>query len=194
MFDLSQASEGSVQINYQKVGIYDNVMISEVVLEKTTKNFIDYMRLITKGTNGEVGTSAKMFLSTEIKNNEDGTPKKTSGWGVTARNLIELIKSTNNIDEDSAVAMIKGIPSKETLAQKVSAILVGKPFRGKFKGTTNEKGYIYPELSQSESMRVNPTKMYFDATRDVKPYILPSNTTNSFETSSVNSDIDPLPF
>lgn len=189
MFDLNQASEGNVSLNYQTTGVHDNIMVSEVVLEKTSANQVDYMRLVTKGSAGEVGTSPKMFLGTEIKEG-----KKTSGWGVTARNLVDLIKATHNVDEETAKSMIKGIASKEELAAKVSALLVGKPFRAKFKGVTTSKGTIIAELGQAESMRITPTKMVFNALRDIKPYSGPVESSLTDEPVADASQNEALPF
>lgn len=195
MFDLSQASEGRDEstplVIYQKPGIADNVVISDVVLEYTTKNNVQYMRLITKGANGEVGKGPQMYLSTDIKNNTDGTPKKTSGWGVTARVLTDLIKATHNVTEEVATPMIKGIETPQALIEKVSALLVGKPFRAKFKGATSAKGYIFAELSQSESMRVEPTKMKFNESYDIKPYEGPMTTSTENKEVPI---VDNLPF
>jgi len=187
MFDINQASEGSVQINYQKVGIFDNVKISEVVLEETSKAAVPYMRLKTIGADGALGTSPKMFLSTDVKQG-----KKTSGWGVTARNIIDLIKATHNVEEDAAKAMIAQIPDANALITKISAILVGKPFRAKFKGRVTEKGTTIAELGQVESMRVETTKMSFNVLRDITPYSGPVSTTVDSEDLHVSND--PLPF
>lgn len=184
MFNLSEASAGNTGSIYQQPGIYDNVVISEVVLEKTTKNDVPYMKFITKGPNGEIGNSPKMFLSTDVKEG-----KKTSGWGVTARNLVDWIKATYNVDEDTAKTKITNINSQEQLIQTVSALLVGKPARVKFKGVTSTKGTIFAEVGQVESMRVTPTAMRYDASRDIKAY----EGTTSTTVSNV-PDMDALPF
>lgn len=179
MFDLNQASEGNNGKQFQNTGIFDNVKVSEVVLEKTSKNQVSYMRLVTEGSNGEIGSSPKMFLSTDVKEG-----KKTSGWGVTARSLVDLLKATYNVTEEAAKAMMPNVNSEQELVQKVSTLLVGRPFRAKFKGTTNEKGYIYAELGQAESMRIEPTKMHFDATRDIKAYSGPVTVETSVSSTS----------
>lgn len=187
MFNLSEASEGNTQLLYQTIGIHDNVMISEVVLEETSEKRVPYMKLVTKGANGEIGQSPKMFLGTEVK-----PGKKTSGWGVTARNLVDLIKATYNISEDEAKSKITNITSSEELIQKVSALLVGKPFRAKFKGVTSSKGLVFAELGQAESMRVENTAMHFDPIRDTKPFA-GAITTVINTTEGINSN-DNLPF
>lgn len=188
MFDLNQASEGSVQVNYQKTGIFDNVTVSEVVLEKTAANNVPYMRLVTKGADGAIGSSSRMFLSTEVREG-----KKTSAWSITARNIVDLIKATHNVDDDTAKGMITNINSQEALVQKVSALLVGKPFRAKFKGVTSSKGLIYAELGQAESMRTTPTNMKFNVERDIKPYEGTVVVTSKENVGSTSS-IDDLPF
>ncbi len=198
MFDLNQASEGreNTGINYQTPGIFDNVRVSEVVLEKTIKNSVPYMRLITDSPEGTTGTSAKMFLSTDVKTNPDGSPKKTSGWGVTARNLVDLLKATHNVDEETAKGLISGITTPDALVKKVSALLVGKPFRAKFGGETSSKGYIFAVIRQVESMKVEPTKMKFNKEWDVKPYtgVTSTDSTEAVNSTSENNDINSLPF
>ncbi len=97
MFNLSDAAEAntSSQVSYQKPGIFDNVVISEVGL-KHAANGSPYIRMSTSGANGEIGNSTRMFLGTEVKEG-----KKTSGWGVTARNLINLLMAIYNVEETS---------------------------------------------------------------------------------------------
>lgn len=169
MFDLKDAPEANAlpEISYQKPGIYDNVVISEVVLEQTNANHIPYMRVITQGTNGEQGSGPRMFLSTDVK-----PGKKTSGWGVTARNLTDWLMATHNVEEAEAKTMITGVASNEALVTKVSALLVGRKFRAKFKGETSQKGNIYAMLAQAESMKVpsESTKLKYSETYDIKPY------------------------
>jgi hypothetical protein len=190
MFDLNQASEGNVQVNYQTVGIHDNIVISEVVLEQTSANKVDYMRLKTQGADGAQGTSVKMFLGTEVKEG-----KKTSGWGVTARNLVDLIKSTHNVDEATAKGMVPKVNSKEELVDRIAALLVGKPFRAKYKGRTTEKGTVIAELAQVESMRVSPSRMTFNAIRDVAPFSGTSYNSNNTTSEVVDTTAnDGLPF
>lgn len=186
MFDLNQASEGSTSINYQTPGIFDNVKISEFVLEETSANKVPYIRYKTIGANNELGSSPKMFLSTDVKEG-----KKTSGWGVTARNIVELIKATHNVDDDAAKALMPAVSSKEELAQRLSALLVNKSFRAKFKGRTTEKGNIIAEVAQVESMRVSPTKMFFNPNRDIEPF---TGTTTVTSQSGLTAASDGLPF
>lgn len=185
MFNLSEASEGSTQLSYQTPGIYDNVSISEVVLEETSTNKVPYMKLVTKGANGEIGQSPKMFLSTDVK-----PGKKTSGWGVTARNLVDLLKATYNISDDEAKSKMPSVNSAQELIEKVSALLVGKSFRAKFKGVTSSKGLVYAELGQAESMRVENTAMRYDPARDIKPF---EGTTTVSTTDAIGGN-DALPF
>lgn len=175
MFDLSQASEGNVSSNYQKPGIYDNVVISEVVLEETSRQKVPYLRLVTKDTDGAIGSSVKMFLGTETKEG-----KQTSGFAITARNIVDLIIATHNIEEAAAKAMIK-VATPQELVDKTAALLVGKPFRCKFKGTYTAKNNIYAEIGQVESMRIETTRMNYKEARDIKPYQGPVvvNTTES---------------
>lgn len=189
-FNLNDAPEKTNNTNYEKKayqqpGIYDNVKITEVVLGKSSLRSIPYMQLKTVGPNGELGRSNNMWLSTTVGKNLDGSPKKTSGWGVTARNLIEMIVATHNISHEEARA-IQLVPDNENnteklhalLVNKVSALLIGKPFRGKFKGEQGKPredgtpGLIYTTLDLVESMNIpaSESKLRFDPAKDIKMY------------------------
>ncbi len=167
-FNLSEAGEKQQGTQYQKVGVYPDVKVTEVVLEKSTVKQVPYLKLITSGANGEVGQSNKMFLSTTV-----GEGKKTSAWAITARNLVDLIMATHNVDEDTAKGMIV-VENENQLLAKVSALLVGRPFRAKFKGEEGSKGNgtIFATLAQVESMKVPSaeSRLSFDPTRDIKKY------------------------
>lgn len=171
MFDLKDASD-KLTNTYQKPGIA-NVTITAVSLEETGTNKVPFIQLLTESESGDVGKSGRMFLSTEVK-----PGKKTSGWAVTARNLVDIIMATKNISEDDAKATISGIANKEQLAAKLSAILIGGKLRAKFKGETNEKGNIYATLAQVESLSVPvaETSLRYDASRDIKPFTGTSTT------------------
>ena len=184
-FNLNEASEKNT-IDYQKPGIYDNVIITEVVAEKSSVKAVPYLKLVTKGTNGEVGSSARMFLSTVV-----GEGKKTSAWAITARHLVDLLKATNNVDEATAKSMIN-VENEQQLISKVSALLVGKPFRAKFKGEEGQKGGIFAVLSLVESMQVDKaaSSLKFSIEKDIKKYEGPK-TTEAPTSAAVNSD---LPF
>ena len=192
MFDLNQASDNVSVNKYQVPGIFDNVRFKEAKLEATSKQGVPYIKLVTEGPNGEIGSSAKLFLSTTANQG-----KSKSAWSVTARNIVNFIKSTHNVDEETAKSMIdpSQIKSAEDLVKKLNAILVGRPFRAKFKGeqstkTVDGKSYtnIYATLAQTESMS-SETRMTYDPTRDIKvsDYV-PAGS----EATSV--DNDPLPF
>jgi hypothetical protein len=191
MFDLNAASAQPTGKKYQEVGIYDNVKISGVELNKTTVNQVPYLRLLTEGENGEIGSSAKLFLSTTAKNENS-----QSAWSVTARNLVNLIKATHNVDEDKAKAMIdpSKLKNEEDLRNKVQNLLVGRPFRAKFKGETSQKGYVFAVLAQPESMKITETKMKFDPAKDIKAFT-PFAGQNTLEANVVPvSDTDENPF
>lgn len=195
MFNLSDAPEGNTLpvTVYQKTGIFDNVVISEVVLEHSSKAGVPYMRVITQGVNGEIGSGPKMYFSTDVKEG-----KRTSGWGVTARSLTDWIMSTHNVDEVTAQDLMKEIPTIDAAIKKVSALLVGRKFRAKFKGETSQKGNIYAILAQTESMQVplESSRLKYSADYDIKPYtgitqqVIPSG--NDLMNSTVNNDS--LPF
>lgn len=166
MFDLKEKSEKNTGPIYQRPGVSENVKISKVSIEKTLTNQVPYLQLETVGSGGEVGKSSRMFLSTDKKEG-----KKSSAWAVTARNLTDLITSTHNVSEDDASAMIK-VDTTDQLLAKVSAILVGRPFRAKFKGTETARGAVIAELAGVESMNVpaSETRLRYDATRDITRY------------------------
>lgn len=187
MFNLKDASE-KITNEYQKPGI-TNVTFTGVVLEKTKTNQVPFIKLQTKSDSGEIGNSSQMFLSTEKK-----AGKSMAAWNVTARNLVDILKSAHNCDDDAAKAMI-AVESQDQLVTKLSALLVGKKVRAKFKGETSEKGNIFAILSQTESLHVAPeaSSLKFDAARDIKSFQgIPQNntTTESFSTAN-NTD---LPF
>lgn len=188
-FNLKEAGEKNTS-TYQRPGIYDNVSVTEVLLEKSSKKQVPYLKLVTKGPNGETGYSTKMFLSTTV-----GEGKKASAWSITARNLVDLITATHNINDDEAKTKIADIPTEEALVAKVSALLVGKPFRAKFKGEegSNGNGTIFASLAQVESMQVQPTNLRYSADRDIKKYDGPVQTEAAMATTS-NSGTSDLPF
>lgn len=200
---------------YQKPGIAENVKISEVTLGKSSLNSVPYMELTTIGENGEIGKSNRMWLSTQIGKNNDGTLKKTSGWGVTARNIVELIMATHNITEEEAKA-IELVPNdapKETegdkemlrniLIKKVASLLVGRQFRAKFKGKQakpredGSTGTIFATMDLVESINVPKaeSKLRFDPSRDIEMYVDYSSNTNTTINPEINKkDPNDLPF
>lgn len=191
MFDLDQASEKgkSTGVSYQKPGIADNVRIKEVLLEKSSIKQSPYIRMVTEGPNGEVGSSAKMYLS-----DTKAAGKTMSSWSVTARNIIDIISATHNVDEAGAkaTANLGSLTSHEGLRDRLASLLVGRPFRGKFKGEEGSKGTIFAILSQYESMRVESTRMSYDPTRDIKPFT--GQTMSAGAAPVTAGDNDELPF
>lgn len=162
MFDLKDATEKQ-GASYQKPGIA-NITITGVVLEETSKNQVPYIKITTKSDSGDLGFSGKMFLSTEVKEG-----KKTSGWAITARNLVDIIVASHNITEDEAKATIKASNPTE-LVNKLSATLVGKKLRAKFKGEKAPSGVVYASMDRVESLNVpvEATSLRFDPERDIK--------------------------
>lgn len=189
MFDLNQASEGSKSSNYQTPGIFDNVKVTDVVIEKSPVKGSSYLKLVTEGEDGAVGSSTKMYLSTTPSQG-----KTISAWAVTARNIIDLFKATHNVDEEGAKQVIDltKVTSEEQLRDKLSAALVGRPFRAMFRGEKTSKGNTYAILGKAESMRVPKTesKLRFNPETDIKPYVGSVNN-NSYTPSSVEND-DPF--
>jgi hypothetical protein len=180
---------------YQKPGIYENVRISEVVFGKSTQKGTPYIRLKTIGQNGEEGNSSFMYLST-VK-----SPGKTApAWNVTARNIQELLMATHNMSKADAEG-IDLVPDDEkdvekqykALVDKVSSLLVGRPFRAKFKGEqTKENGIIYATLDRVESMNVpaQVTSLKFNAEYDIKMYVNLAQPQDAIPTT----ETDGLPF
>lgn len=171
-FNLSAASEKSKGPVYQRPGIEDNVRISKVSIEETSLNKVKYLQLETTNSRGEIGKTTRMFLSTDTK-----PGKKCSGWSISARNLADLIGVTHNVDDETAKGMINITEGSEQekinkLVNKVSALLVGKPFRAKFRGEETRSGAIIAEIQAVESMNVaaENTRLRFDATKDIKKY------------------------
>lgn len=181
MFNLNEATDKKTA-TYQQPGISDNVVVTEVLLEKSNVKQSPYLRLVTKGENGEQGTSGRMYLSTNVA---DG--KRISAWAITARNLVDLIMATHNVDEATAKTYINDVASEQALVNKISALLVGKPFRAKFKGEEGQKGGIFATLAQVESMGVTSTKMRFNADKDIKKYTGPQD-------AATSTPVEELPF
>lgn len=187
---------------YQKVGIYDNVRISDVVLGKSSLNHVPFIELQTIGAAGEKGKSARMWLSTTVK-----PGNKTSGWGMTARNIKDLIVATHNISEEEARSidlipsdLPEGTPDDaihQMLVNKVASLLVGRPFRAKFKGEEskpregNTSGLIFATMDLVESMNVPKaaSKLRFSETRDIKYYVSPEQ-----QAATTAEAKDDLPF
>ena len=189
-------NETSNNVSYQKAGVYDNVKITEIISGKSNVKQTPYIRMKTINQNGEVGQSAYMYLSSEI-----GEGKKMSGWHMTARNINDLIVATHNISRDEAKA-IELAPSNEPndekyismLINKLSSLLVGRPFRAKFKGEqTKEDGTIFATLDRVESMNVpsEVSGLKFNKDKDLKMFISPDKVNSSIGTAVKNDD---LPF
>ena len=158
-FDLNQASEKlqGTGKTYQKPGIYENVVIDTITNGESQKGN-KYIQMTTVGAKGEIGRSPQMYLT-------------EAAWPMTARNLIDLIMSTNNVTEDEAKSMIK-VENETQLAAKLSAILIGKKFRAKFKGEQSSTGTIFAQLGGSESMKIaaEDSKLFFNEMKDIKKY------------------------
>lgn len=180
-FDLNQASEKLVNNNktYQKPGIFENVVI-ETVTATTNSNGNDYIQMTTIGSNGELGRSPQMYLTEKA-------------WPMTARNIKDLLVATNNITDEEAGDMVK-VETKEQLATKLSALVIGKKFRAKFKGDQSATGTIFANLGGSESMKISTedTKLFFNEAKDIKKY---EGTLQSKEaTMNPQTTQDSLPF
>lgn len=190
------SNEMSNNVAYQKPGVYENVKVTEIISGKSNVKQTPYIRMKTINQNGEVGQSSYMYLSSE-----KGEGKKTSAWDITARNINDLICCTHNIGRDEAKA-IELVSSNETnqekqismLVDKLSSLLVGRPFRAKFKGEqTKEGGAIFSTLDRVESMNVPSvaTGLKFNPDKDIKMFLSPDSVNSSIGTAVKNDD---LPF
>jgi hypothetical protein len=158
-FDLTKASDklvGSGKV-YQKPGIYENVVI-DTISNGESKSGKKYIQMTTVGEKGELGRSPQMYLT-------------DAAWPMTARNFTDLLISTHNCTEDEAKAMIK-VENETQLAAKLSALLIGRKFRAKFKGEESSTGTIFAQLGGSESMQVpaSDTRLFFNEVKDIKKY------------------------
>ena len=190
------SNEMSNNVSYQKPGVYDNVKITEIISGKSNVKQTPYIRMKTVNQNGEVGQSAYMYLSSE-----KGEGKKTAAWDITARNINDLICCTHNISRDEAKG-IELVSSNETnqekqismLVDKLSSLLVGRPFRAKFKGEqTKEGGTVFSTLDRVESMNVPSvaTGLKFNLDKDIKMFLSQDKVNSSIGTAVKNDD---LPF
>ncbi len=173
-----EKKDGNVRAVYQTPGIFDNVRIAEVKQGKSSFKKTPFIQLITVGQNGEIGKSTEMYLSTEVS-----PGKSMPAWNVTSRNLIDLVvatdpgKSRADLDGLELVPDIKdaqGNPDLEKqyqgLVDIVTDLLVGKPFRAKFKGEEGKNGYIYATMDRVESMSIPraSSRLKFDENYDIK--------------------------
>ena len=185
-FNLKSAPEKAQNTGKQYVspGIYDNTKVVEVVLLETSKNKVPYMEIHTSGPNGEIGKSGKMFLSTKVGTNEDGSPKKMSAWEMSSGNILDFIQAAYNNNREQAETLFGEVSSNQQVVDKTAALLVGKVVRAKFKGEEGADGRVWPSIDKVESMSVTPGTLRYDATRDIKKYRPQSNTAEA-----VNADI-----
>lgn len=163
-FNLNSAADNNTnEKQYQKIGIYDNVKITSIT-SAINSNGNKYIQMETVGENGEVGRTQQMYVTEKA-------------WPITARSLVNLSMAINNISEEEAKANAN-FSSLEQLSAKLSATLVGKPFRGKFKGEESSRGTIIAQLDSRygvESMQVprEQTKLRFNPDKDVRKYVQP---------------------
>jgi len=174
---------------YQKPGIYENVKITEIKFGRSSVKQSPYILMSTLGQNGEVGKSNRMWLTTEKSANPDGSLKPQTGWSITAKNIVDLICATSDMPRSQAEA-IELVPSKEeniekqyeSLVNTVSELLIGKPFRGKFKGEESATGTIYATLDKVESMNIpkQVSGLRWNPEYDIKKFAQPQsvNATN----------------
>jgi hypothetical protein len=190
-FSLKQ-EEGTVQVNkypdYQKPGIFDNIRITEIKFGRSSVKGSPYVLMHTVGENGEVGKSNRMWLTTEKGQNPDGSFKSQSGWSITAKNIVDLICATHDMPRSQA-ELIELVPSNESnidkqyesLVNTISTLLIGKPFRGKFKGEQSASGTVYATLDKVESMKIPKVSsgLRFSEQYDIKLFAQPQQSENA---------------
>lgn len=175
---------GSQQTTYQTPGIFENIKITEIKFGKSSVKQTPFIQMVTVGQNGEIGQSNRMYLST-LK----GEGKQTAAWNITAKNIVDLICATHKMARQDA-ENIELVPANEEnidkqydmLVNKVSSLLVGRPFRGKFKGDqTKENGLIYATLDRVESMDIPrvSTGLRFSEDKDIKLFNVPTEVSSS---------------
>lgn len=201
-FSLNDAEDNKVSkprdpnTSYNAPGIYDNVVITDIKVD-TPDGRNHYIVPLTKSPEG-LGRSRKMYLNTDVKEG-----KTTSAWKITARQIVEIIKAANNWDDTQAKNSLGNLNlaadgvniNAEELAAKLSAVIVGKPFRAVFHGEkrTNAEGItrVYTEMMYVENMNVPKaeSKLKFDAAIHIKNVNI--NTTATTATATGSND---LPF
>jgi hypothetical protein len=172
MFNFNDAVEENKkpEVSYIKSpGIYENVKAVKTSIEETSKNNVPYLKITFETSTGDLGFSNKMFLGND-KEKAEREGKKATGFQVTARNIINLVKATNNVDDETAKGMLGDPASHEELAQQVAALIVGKAFRAKFRGERDAKGRVWPYWAESESMRVEKdnSKLRYNEQYDIR--------------------------
>jgi hypothetical protein len=201
-FSLNDAEDNKVSkprdpnTSYNAPGIYDNVVITDIKVD-TPDGRNHYIVPLTKSPEG-LGRSRKMYLNTDVKEG-----KTTSAWKITARQIVEIIKAANNWDDTQAKNSLGNLNlaadgvniNAEELAAKLSAVIVGKPFRAVFHGEqrTNAEGVtrVYTEMMYVESMNVPKaeSKLKFDPTIHIK-----NVNVNTTATTATTAGANDLPF
>lgn len=189
--ESNSSTNAKPRIEWQTPGIFDNVKITEIKQGKSSIKGSPYIQMMTIGVNGEIGNSSKMYLSTTPSEG-----KTRSAWDVTAGNLVDLIIATKNISRTEAEA-ISLVPDNEPsvekqhemLVHKLSTLLVGHPFRAKFKGEqSKEGGIVYATLDRVETMNIpkEASRLRFDSKYDIKMF--------NQEVEQAAQKVDGLPF
>ncbi len=131
---------------YQGAGVSERVTITEVVLNENATFNSKSITLNTINEHEQVGKSKRLSLSTEIREG-----KKTSGWVMTVKNLINFITSTTGMSTDEAKAVLNAGSAQE-LVTKLSTALVGKSARGVFGKREYAPGKFAIELYHMEPL------------------------------------------
>lgn len=169
-FNLNSASENkSNGKSYQEVGVFDNVKIT-AINSAINSNGNKYIQMETVNEKGEVGRTPQMYVTEKA-------------WPITARSLVNLTMAINDVSEEEA-KKDSNFSTLEQLTSKLSALLVGKPFRAKFKGEESSRGTIIAQLDTRygiESMKVpkEQSKLTFNEERDIRKYVAPQTLENT---------------
>ena len=151
MFDTKDVSVNTGS-KYQERGVSEKVTIAEVVLVES--NGINSLQLKTINENSQEGQSKRLSLKTEVS-----PGKSVAAWTITAKYLLNVIKSATGVSDDEARLVLEA-KSIDELKSKLTNTLVGKSVRGLFSSREYQEGKFAIELYITEP--VGGTRLVFD--------------------------------
>ncbi len=151
MFDAENITVSSGS-KYQEAGVSERVTITEVVLLENMG--VESIQLKTVNDKDQIGQSKRLSLKTEVS-----PGKSVAAWTVSAKYLLNVIKSATGLSDDDSRAVLKAGSVKE-LVQKLTNALVGKVVRGLFSSREYQPGKFAIELYITEA--VGGTRLVWD--------------------------------
>lgn len=141
---------------YQSAGVSEKVIITEVALITNDNSGIKTIQFKTLNEQKQEGQSKRYSLNTTVN-----PGKQTSGWKVTAKNLLNIIMSATGktLEESQAVLLAE---NEQMLVKQLTNTLIGKEFRGLFSSREYAEGKNAIELYSTEP--VGGTKLVWDPT------------------------------